>query len=154
MITKGGGGWQGTRHLVYAKPFFYRITTGGALWKLPTNGKHQKLRTGLGSVKTFGVVGTFGKEDVFLATTRKGALLELRVRRDTRSVRTTTLRSAGYAGYSYVGAGGCKNAGRRIFAVTPKGRVDMFLDARGNDRSGRDITKKASTNGWTGSFFD
>ncbi|GAB95543.1 hypothetical protein BJY21_001105 [Kineosphaera limosa] len=161
-------GWGSVRLMVATGPYLYAVTEAGALRRYAISADYRVEPAGVVATSGWGGVrslayGGWWKlpgDDVgedLVAITGSGALTAYVVpRKSPQNVTRRTLASSGWGNYRHVAAGECSTGeGRSLAAVTPSGQVHAFLDADGNDQSGRDIRSTGRVaSGWRGLVAD
>lgn len=130
------GDWSSTRALTASRTYYYRlagrhlvryeIAPGGA----PVRGRVIRWST-LADVKTMSLDRSTPWADTVIATTTKGELLQVKVRRDsTATVTRTTLRRTGYQNFVTFASGRCIERPRAgaYLGVTRIGGVYGYYD--------------------------
>ncbi len=161
-------GWGEVRLIVSSGPYVYGITTGGGLRRYAVTpsyglkGAGTIATSGWGSVTSLAYggwwnLGSGRSAEDLVALTKSGAVKAYMIPRDKPTqVTSKTLIAKGWTMFSHLSAGECsKGSSRTLAAVKPNGDVYAYLDANGNDQSGKDITWSGQVaTGWTGLASD
>lgn len=165
VIAKG---WGGVRLIVSSGPYVYGVTTAGGLRRYAVTPSYGLTGAGTIATKGWGSVtslayggwwslGSGRAAEDLVALTKSGAVKAYMIPRDKPTqVTSTTLIAKGWTMFSHLSAGECsKGASRTLAAVKPNGDVYAYLDANGNDQSGKDIKWSGLVaKGWTGLASD
>lgn len=135
------GNWAGTKALTSSNKYIYRSTGREIIrYEIGTGGVPTKRRvisgSGVGDVKTLTVDYSTPQADTLIATTTKGALLQLKARRGTTAaVMHRTLRGTGYQNFVTFQSGECWNRprGGAYFGVTRSKAVFAYYDSNRTD---------------------
>jgi hypothetical protein len=168
--TRLTAGFGGTRILVYAHPYLYRVT-GNSLYRydvvgegMPTN-RVKMPGTTWDTVKTLideRIGGTnTAPVNVLMGTKSNGELKEWRVKWEwggppPSSIPSTVLRPVGWGAFTSLSTGSCWNHpnGRALLAITAAGSASVHFDASAKDWDGSDIKGGSlGSLGWTAKAY-
>lgn len=137
------GNWAKTTALTASKKYIYRLS-GRALIRyeigrggVPTKGK-TVAHSSFANVKTLSWEYSTSQTDTIIATTKSGALLQIKVRRNSAGSGTyQTLRKSGYQNFVTFEAGGCWNhpTAGSYFGRTRTGGIYAYYDRDRRDAS-------------------
>ncbi len=166
--TRLTAGFGGTRILVYAYPYLYRVT-GNSLYRYIVVGDEGvptdpvKLPgSAWDTVKTLIYERTGGTDaapvSVLLGTKSNGELKEWRLKwgPPPTSIPSTVLRSAGWGAFTSLSTGSCENHpnGRALLAINATGSASVHFDASAKDWDGTDIKGGSlGSLGWTAKAY-
>lgn len=160
-------GWGSVRLIVSTGPYLYGVTTGGGLRRYAIS--RSFALSGAGTIATSGWSdvtslayggwwkGAAGVSEDIVALTRGGAVRAYMIpRKAPKQLTRRTLIAKGWGMFTHLAVGECTTGKARPLAgVTAAGDVYAYLDADGNDQSGRDIrwSGRVAT-GWVGRASD
>lgn len=167
--TRVAAGFGGTRLLVYAYPYLYRIT-GNSLYRYLVVGDYEPVDreklpgTAWDTVKTLAYARRAGTDSapadvsVLIGTKSNGELKEWRFSwyATPSSIPSTVLRSAGWGAFTSLSTGYCYDHanGRPLLAITAAGSASVYFDAAERDRDGTDIKGGSlGSLGWTAKAY-